>query len=835
MNKSDNKFFKIDNKNNISNNLSENIDYDFNQYQKNKIQELKKEIGYINQKLSSGNYYSLIMENYINWIDNIRTNLVEKLLENQLYYFFKLDTKDYLLYNMKDYWDVPDTPKLFSFCLFITNLDNLTYLIGLVYNYAIIRKHFPDYTMRIYMCFHSIFGSPETFNLFNMFTDILESIDPTFHKKIQFIIFFLNPYYNIQGESIYEPIVDDLTDVINYYNKIIYNSDKNYIKSPLLNIELKSHDLNNTQPSQNSDPYKNIKVNLEDLEVNYININNTTVKSTFKMLSCHLSVNLRFLPMNENCEYHIRDLDSRLSLTDKNIIKTFNNPKFKYVPFYVFQFYKFYFPYLKWRIDVNPYLAGCIGGSNRKSVMISKELEESDNLKILKKELFLKYILFISFNSTNLQIGFLNDEFILANIFEKIKGKYSENILFLNLGSFTNKHVNEYYYGLNNSSNYPCILKFGIPIDILRYPLKGKYLTIDPITDFKIGNIDIKYQNIIKYLITEQINIYLGKSTNEEHALANKIRMYYKLRLDDNIDNDLEAALFFSMLPSKYELTGLDEFNNSLNYTSKSYSNDSFSSVGSSKNIIKNSKLKSTNFMFAGYLLSDILEEIIFPKNPEYINSNYFLNEDNYDRLFNCLYFKEDTKKFIQRKINKSDISRKYIDQDIIDIIPEKYIEFNNKEIVKKELNEEFNEYLDTCKYYSSMSFFLDNYKIYEYIQIDNHLIKTGILIFIKNYSSPIMDNQNNVINNLKPNDIRTLKYKINHKTKNIDSVNIRLNKLKFNLVFLDDTSLNQMSYHSEQNQDKVDIKLIKSTHLKKLLDYMMSTNYQDYIIVDEL
>ena len=54
--------------------------------------------------------------------------------------------------------------------------------------------------------------------------------------------------------------------------------------------------------------------------------------------------------------------------------------------FYVFQFYKFYFPYLKWRIDINPYLAGCFGGSNKKPITISKELEESGNLKILRRK-----------------------------------------------------------------------------------------------------------------------------------------------------------------------------------------------------------------------------------------------------------------------------------------------------------------------------------------------------------------------------------------------------------------------------------------------------------------
>ena len=56
--------------------------------------------------------------------------------------------------------------KLFSFSLFISNIENLSYLIGLVYNYAIMRKHFTEYKMRLYIDFHSVFGSPEAFNLF---------------------------------------------------------------------------------------------------------------------------------------------------------------------------------------------------------------------------------------------------------------------------------------------------------------------------------------------------------------------------------------------------------------------------------------------------------------------------------------------------------------------------------------------------------------------------------------------------------------------------------------------------------------------------------------------
>ncbi len=815
-------------------------------YQQKLLEQLENDVNILSKKVVGSNYHSKIMTNYINWINGFRKDFVSKVKNNELYYFFKFSPNNYSFNDMKDYWDIPDTPKLFSFCLFIGNIENLTYLVGLVYNYVIIRKHFPDYVMRIYIDFHSVFGSPETFNLLNMFLDILNDVDKTFVSNIQFIVFFLNPYFTVGNDTIYDSIVVDLPDVTQYYNDIFFNTSTTYIKSPLLNMQVKSHEElkkkdNANNKSKSNLNKKDILVDLDNLEVSYTNIPETTDKSTFAMLSCHIAVNLRFLPLNENCEFHVRDLDCRLSLTDIKIIEKFSSPKFQHVPYYVFQFYKFYFPYLKWRIDVNPYLAGCFGGSNRKSVMISKELEDSGNLKILKKEMFFKYILFVSFNSTNLHIGFLNDEFILANIFEKIKGKYSENILFLNLGSFANKHVNEYYYGLNDSSNYPCMLKLGIPIDILRYPLNGKYITIDPITDFKMGNIPYKYHNVFKNFITEQLLNYTRNNNvgGEKNKIANKIRINYKNRLGDEINDDLESALFFSMIPSNYQITGLDEFNDFNSYTFNSFNNDSFSSVGASSNIIKNqsnTNLKAINFLFAGYLLSDVLEDIIFPNKPEYINSNYFLSEDNFDRLFNCLYFDETKKKFLQKKININDVSRKYINQDIIDIIPKEFVEFDDKEAVKNKLNYEFNLYLKNSTYYPSMSLFIHKYKFYEFIQIDNYLIKTGILVFIKNYDKPIKDINNKTINNINKYDVKTLKYSINSDSKTIDSIGIKKNKLKFNLILFDDTSINQLVYH-QNNNSRIDIKLVKSRHLEKLLDYMIDSNYANskYLIVENL
>lgn len=829
---------------------------EISQYQQKKIKELENHINNISRTFGIGsnissNYQNKIISCYLEWINTIRHKFTQLINKTELYYFFNFDPKTYQMEQMQDYWDIPKTDKLFSFTLFISNIENLSYLIGLVYNYAIMRKHFSEYKMRLYIDFHSVFGSPEAFNSFNMFIDVMDDIDPTFNTNIQMIVFFLNPYYQVSNDdgtiydSIYEPIVYDINDVIKYYNNIFYNTDdKNNLnellntKSPLLNVKLENIDdkktHNSTIPDESVGTKENISINVDNLEITYKNLNIPTQRSSFSMFSTHIVVNLRFLPLNEDCEFHVRDLDSRLSLTDVNIINKFSNPKYKYVPFYVFQFYKFYFPYLKWRIDVNPYLAGCFGGSNKKPITISKELEESGNLKILKKEIFFKYILFISFNASNLQIGFLNDEFILANIFEKIKGFYSENILYLNLGSFANKHVNEFYYGLTNSSNYPCMLKLGTPIDILRYPLNGKYITIDPITDFKIGTIPIEFHSIIKKLITEQLNIYFGKITKEKNILANNIRKNYKLRLDDEITSDLEAALFFSMVPKKYNFDGLEDYDLEL-YTSNSYSGQTFGSIGSGLNIVGDNKLKASDIMTAGYLMADILEEIIFPFNPKYINSNYFLSDDNYDRLFNCMYWDDIGKKFIQRKITKKDISRKYIDQNIISHIPSELIEFGDKNQVINTLNKEFNEYLSTCTYYPSLNWYIKKISFNKFINIGNKQIKSGILLFVRNYTQPIYNIDNKKIYSIDDNSVKTLKYNLTGNKDSINGIEINKNRLKYNILLIDDKYINQFNYTKANNQEQINIKLLKSSHLNKLENIMNLNKNNDFLIIDNI
>ena len=264
------------------------------------------------------------------------------------------------------------------------------------------------------------------------------------------------------------------------------------------------------------------------------------------------------------------------------------------------------------------------------------------------------------------------------------------------------------------------------------------------------------------------------------------------------------------------------------NYTSNSFNGQNFSSIGSSTNLVDNENLKSINFMMCGYLLADVLEDIIFPKKPEFINTNYYIDNDNYDRLFNCLYFDEKTKSFLHKKITKKDISRKNIDQKFIDQIPDKYLSFTDRTEAKNSINNEFNEYLKTCQYYPSINYYINKIPFNKTIMVNGIVIKTGILVFIKNYNDNIYDIDNNIINNLKKNNVKSLEFG----KKNIKITN---SLLRFNVVMLDDIYLHQMKYHNNDNSSKININLIKTTHIDKLARFLQNNNYGDFLIVDNL
>ena len=357
----------------------------------------------------------------------------------------------------------------------------------------------------------------------------------------------------------------------------------------------------------------------------------------------------------------------------------------------------------------------------------------------------------------------------------------------------------------------------GTPIDILIYQLNGKYITIDPITDFKMGNIPTRYTNAVTNLITEQLKLYLNQPTNIHNInLVKKIRDNYNIRLKKLMVDELETALFFSMVTKEFSIINMHEFNDT-QYTSNSYNNQSFTTFGSFTNMVDNENLNALNFMMAGYLLADELENIIFPKNPKFVNSNeYIKNEDNYDRLFNCLYFNEKTKKFLQKKISKNDISRKYVEQNILDIIPKQYLEFNSMENTRKELLQEFNLYLKETTYFNSMYEYINSINVYEYVKINDMMLKTCILVFIKNYDDIIYDKNDKPITKIGIDDIRTLKYQTN-------KIEISKHHLRFNLILFDDVYLHQMIY--QNNNSKTKINLIKNNHITNLIQYLNNNN----------
>ena len=119
----------------------------FEKYKYEKLNDLKKNIDDINNNIIDNALNIQIMTTYLKWINNNRQLLTANLTE--LYTFYRFEY--YKLTKMEDYYDVIETDKLFSFSLFMTNTENLSYLIGLVYNFAIIKKHFKDYKMRLYI------------------------------------------------------------------------------------------------------------------------------------------------------------------------------------------------------------------------------------------------------------------------------------------------------------------------------------------------------------------------------------------------------------------------------------------------------------------------------------------------------------------------------------------------------------------------------------------------------------------------------------------------------------------------------------------------------------
>jgi hypothetical protein len=118
---------------------------------------------------------------------------------------------------------------------------------------------------------------------------------------------------------------------------------------------------------------------------------------------------------------------------------------------------------------------------------------------------------------------------------------------------------------------------------------------------------------------------------------------------------------------------------------------------------------------------------------------------------------------------------------------------------------------------------------------VGENLLKSGTLVFIKNYSEPILGVGGENLVSIDNNNVKTLKFNLDKSGDNINGINILKNKLRFNLLLLDDKYINQMSYTDHNNKSKVNIKMIKTTHLDNLANHMRNNKYSDFLIVDKL
>ena len=162
-------------------------------------------------------------------------------------------------------------------------------------------------------------------------------------------------------------------------------------------------------------------------------------------------------------------------------------------------------------------------------------------------------------------------------------------------------------------------------------------------------------------------------------------------------------------------------------------------------------------------------------------------------------------------------------------------VEFDNKEQVISTINKEFNEYLSTSSYYPSLHWYIKRISFNTFINIGNKQIKSGILLFVKDYSKPIYNYDKSLIYSVEPNSIRTLKYNLEGKKDYIKGIEISKNKLKYNIMLIDDMYINQFGYSHTSNKEQINIKLLKSTHINKLEKIINSNKYNDYLIVNNL
>ena len=105
----------------------------------------------------------------------------------------------------------------------------------------------------------------------------------------------------------------------------------------------------------------------------------------------------------------------------------------------------------------------------------------------------------------------------------------------------------------------------------------------------------------------------------------------------------------------------------------------------------------------------------------------------------------------------------------------------------------------------------------------------------MRDYTKPIYNYLNKPIYSINDNSVKTLKYNLNGKKDSIKGIEINKNKLKYNILLIDDEYINQFSYTETKNQERINIKLLKLSHIDKLEKIINLNKNNDFLVIDNI
>lgn len=79
------------------------------------------------------------------------------------------------------------------------------------------------------------------------------------------------------------------------------------------------------------------------------------------------------------------------------------------------------------------------------------------------------------------------------------------------------------------------------------------------------------------------------------------------------------------------------------------------------------------------------------------------------------------------------------------------------------------------------------------------------------------------------------MKYNLAGNKDSIKGIEINKNRLKYNILLIDDKYINQFNYTKAENQEQINIQLLKSSHIDKLENITNLNKNNDFLIVNNI